>query len=359
MPGIQPVKGTRLRATKINSCGKPVAGARSRLVTTGYVSLNLTAVNQDAKDLTQENAEGRICFQDRTPPQRRWYTPALELCNVNTGLLTMFTGWESLLDLGSLPVGYRDDPNIETDYGIMLEIWTSGKMDDDCTDIPTTDDTLADVSTGKSYGYFLFGGTEWLPGDIKISAAVSTFTLTGRTIAVPYWGHGPYNVQPALDGTPRRLITPTGPKEHLTVFRTSIAPPDPTPGVDPVALAVAALFTGSNYYYGGPSNAAPIAVAPEQASSEGKTFSITGTPTGGAMGLKVNGLEAAIPFNSSAAAAKTLLVALDDGYTSANFTVTGGPLPGTPLVITTTFDADFELGTNALTGGTAPAGHLA
>lgn len=359
MPGIQPVKGTRLRATKINSCGKPVAGARSRLVTSGYVSLNLTAVNQDAKDLTQENAEGKICFQDRTPPQRRWYTPALELCNVNTGLLTMFTGWESLLDLADLPVGYRDDPDIETDYGIMLEIWTSGKDDEDCTDIPTTDDDLADTGTGKSYGYFMFGGTEWLPGDIKISAAVSTFTLTGRTIAVPYWGHGPYNVQPALDGSPRRLITPTGSKEHLTVFRTPIAPPDPTPGVEPVALAVADLFNGTNYYYGGPANAAPIAVAPEQGSAEGFTLTVTGTPTGGTIGVSVNGLEAAIPFNSTASAAKALLVALDDGFDAADFTVTGGPLPGAPLTIDTTFDADIEIGTNSLTGGTVPAGTIA
>ena len=123
MPAIQPVKGTRLRATKIDSCGRPIAGPRNRLVTSGYVSLTLTPVMREAQDLTQDNAEGKECFSDRTAPQRRWYTPALELCNVNTGLLSMFTGWETLLDLGATPapVGFRDQKDVEVDFGIALE----------------------------------------------------------------------------------------------------------------------------------------------------------------------------------------------------------------------------------------------
>src|SRR4051812_36839045 len=99
MPGSFPlVKGTALRATKINSCGMPVAGTRNRLVTKGFVTATLTPVNRDAQDLEQTNAEGRVCVSDRTPPERRWYTAAIELCNVNPGLITMFTGWESVLD---------------------------------------------------------------------------------------------------------------------------------------------------------------------------------------------------------------------------------------------------------------------
>lgn len=355
MPGIQPVKGTRLRATKVNSCGKPIAGSRSRLVTNGYISVNLNPVMREAQDLTQQNAEGIDCFSDRTPPFRRWYTPAIELCNVNTGLLTMFTGWESLVDELAAAVGYRDSDTIESTYGVAIEVWTSGKMEDDCAVIPTTDATLSDASTGKSYGYFLFAGTEWAPGDIKISAAVSSFTLTGRTIAMPYWGHGPYNVQANSSGVARRLISATSNKEHLTVLRTPIAPPDPTPGHEPVALALASLFTGTNYYYGGPSNAAPIAIAPEQGSSESWTLTTSGTPTGGTFTLLVNGVATGtIAYNASAATIKAALVAVDDGYTAADFTVGGGALP-TLVTIATDVDIDIEVGTNGLTGGTTPA----
>jgi hypothetical protein len=260
------VKGTRLRATKVDSCGKPVAGPRNRLVTAGFVTLGLTAVMRDAQDLTQDNAEGKVCFEDRTPPERRWYTPVLELCNVNPGLITMFTGWENLLDESATPevVGFRDQREIESDYGIALEVWTSGKSEDDCADPPTTDEILLETGSGRKYGYFLFAGTEWTLGDITIGATVATLTLTGRTIAMPHWGKGPYNVQADADGDAVRLLQPTTKKEHLTVFRTPIAPPDPTEGNQPVALATSTVFTGTNYYYGGPAGAAPIDVAPAQ-----------------------------------------------------------------------------------------------
>lgn len=265
MPGIQPVKGRRLRATKINGCGMPIAGPRNRLVTGGYVSLTLTPVMREATDLTQDNAEGKECFSDRTAPERRWYTPALELCNVNTGLLTMFTGWESILDANDLPVGFRDQKEIESEFGIALELWTAGKMEEDCDEIPTTDAVLTQTGSGRSYGYFLFGGTEWTPGDITIGATVSTFTLTGRTIALPSWGRGPYNVTLDDQGDPVRLLQPTSKKEHLTVFRTYLAPPEPTEGSEPVALATNTIFTAPNFYYGGPANEPEADTAPPQA----------------------------------------------------------------------------------------------
>ena len=258
------VKGTRLRATKVDSCGKPVAGPLNRLVTSGFVTLGLTAVMREAQDLTQDNAEGKECVTDRTAPERRWYTPALELCNVNPGLITMFTGWENVLDANDEVIGFRDQKEIESDYGIALEVWTSGKSEDDCAEAPATDEILLETGSGRKYGYFLFAGTEWTLGDITIGATVATLTLTGRTIAMPHWGKGPYNVQADENGDAVRLLQPTSKKEHLTVFRTPIAPPEPTVGNQPVALATSTVFTATNYYYGGPASAPAIDIAPEQ-----------------------------------------------------------------------------------------------
>ncbi|QHB37756.1 major tail protein [Mycobacterium phage Imvubu] len=256
------VKGTRARFTKVNGCGMPVAGPRNRLVTSGYVSLGLTAVMREATDLTQDNAEGKECVQDRTEPERRWYTPALELCQVDPDVVTMFTGWETILDADGKVIGFQDDKKIESDYAIAMELWTSGKSADDCPDLPESDAILTATGSGRQYGYFLFAGTEWVPGDITISASVATLTLTGRTIALPHWGKGPYNVQADGDGDAVRLLTPMNKTAHLRVFRTPIAPPEVTDGA--VALATSTVFTGTNYYYGGPADEAPIAVAPAQ-----------------------------------------------------------------------------------------------
>lgn len=354
------VKGTRLRATKINACGMPVAGPGNRIVTKGFVSVGLTKVTKDAQDLTQENADGEICVQDRTPPVRRWYTPAIELCNVDPELITLLNGWQKVLDYEDNPIGFRDDPNVETDYGVALELWTGGRGDDDCP-TPEDDSIFSTGGTGRKYGYFLFGGTEWDLGDITIRAEVATFTMTGRTIAMPHWGRGPYNVAGTdAAGTPGRLLVPVGQKEHLTVFRTPVAPPEPTNGA--VSLQTSAIFTAPNYYYGGPANAPAADVAPEQAAGDqGYLLTITGGPTGGAFTLKAEYADsstletATIPYNSNAAAVKAALAALDDGFAAAEWTVTAtAALPAGTVTIIPPQGVSVDEGTNTLTGGTTP-----
>lgn len=256
------VKGTRLRATRINSCGLPVAGPNGYLVTDGFVTASLSAVMKDAEELEQTNAEGRVCVSERTPPERKYYTLSLELCNVNTELISMFNGWQQVLDYDDKAVGFRDQSTVESDFGVALEIWTGGKAEDDCP-TPTDDSIFTAAASGRQYGYLLVGGTEWVPGDIEIGAQVSTLTLTGISIAMPQWGRGPWNVA-ATDaaGTPGRLLTPLDDDSHYTMFRTPVAPPAITPGACP--LDIATTFVAPNFYFGGPSNAPAADVAPAQ-----------------------------------------------------------------------------------------------
>jgi hypothetical protein len=322
-------------------------------VTRGFVTLNLNKVERAAQDMEQENADGEICVADRSAPQRKWYTPALELCNVNTELITLFNGWEQYLDYNDVPIGFRDQPEVEDKYGVAIEVWTGGRADDDCP-TPSLDTIFSNTGSGQKYGYWLFGGTEWSLGDVKIGAMVSTFTLTGKTIAMPHWGKGPYNVS-AIDDTGKagRLLVPVGQKEHLTVFRTPIEPPAETDGAAP--LAISSLFTAPNFYFGGPAGAAPAAVAPEQvADGVVYTLKITGTPTGGTFTLKVDGsASGTIAYNATAAAVKTVLE--DAGPASADWTVTGTALPTGPVSITVPDGVTLATDSATLTGGTAPA----
>lgn len=353
--GVFPVvKGLKLRATKINNCGLPQEGPKNRLVTDGFVTVNFRAVMQDAEDLEQRNAEGKVCVTDRTPPSRKYYTPEIQLCNVNTGLITMFNGWDQVLDYNDSPIGFDDQEDVDSDYGVGIEVWTGGRSDTDCP-VPTLDTIFSVGSSGKHYGYFLFGGTEWQLGDIQIGASVSTFTLTGRTVAIPQWGRGPYNVAGTdADGTPGRMLVSMGEDNHFRLFRTPVDPPDNTPGTDPAALDITGKFTSPNYYFGGPSNAPAADVAPDQEDTILRTVTITGTPTGGTFTLKHNGLETqTIAFGANAAAVKTALVALDDGFVAADWATTGGPFPSAAVVITMPGGV-LEVGTNSLTGGSTP-----
>jgi hypothetical protein len=356
------VKGVALRATKVNSCGLPQAGPANRLVTTGFVTAKLSAVLKAANELTQENAEGKVCVEDRTPPERKYYTLALELCNVNPALIGMFTGWQQVTDWDDSAIGFRDQEETIDDYGVALEIWTGGRSDDDCP-TPVLDSVFSAGGSGKKYGYLLVGGTEWTLGDINIGASVATFTLSGISIAMPQWGRGPYNVA-GTDGagTPGRLLSPVGQDEHFTLFRTPVAPPEVTPGSEAAPLAIASLFTAPNYYFGGPSNAPAADIAPEQGSSEAKTLTISGVPTGGTFTLTFLGRPTtAIPFNATASAIKAALVALDDSFDASDWTVVAtGTLPTGSMAITLPEDdSTFSASGAGLTGGTAPAAHIA
>lgn len=258
------VKGVRLRATKINSCGLPIAGASNYIVTDGYVQAMIDPVMKDASELEQVNAEGKTCVIDRTPPERKHYKVDIELCNVNTGLISLFNGWEQILDYDDSAVGFRDQKTVDGDYGVALEIWTGGRADDDCA-IPTEDSVFTDPGTGKKYGYLLIGATEFQLSGITVSAAVSTLTLSGVSLAMPQWGRGPWNVAAIdSDNTPGRLLEPMNEDSHYAFFRTPVPPPDPTVDQEPQPLEIATIFTDPDFYFGGPGGAPAADVAPDQ-----------------------------------------------------------------------------------------------
>ena len=263
------VKGIRLRATKINRCGLPIAGEANRIVTDGFVSVGLTPVMKDANELEQENAEGKVCVQDRTPPIRKHHTVEVVLCNVNTGLISLFNGWSQVLDYDNSPIGFQDSEFVDADYGVALELWTGGRSDDDCP-APETDSIFTKQGTGMSYGYLLIGATEFTLGNIEVSANISTFTLSGISLAMPQWGKGPYNGAGTDEhGTPGRLLTPLGDDAHFTLFRTPVPPPEVTAGAEPLPLEIATKFVAPDFYFGGPNSEPAAEIAPEQSNSVG------------------------------------------------------------------------------------------
>lgn len=122
-------------------------------------------------------------------------------------------------------------------------------------------------------------------------------------------------------------------------------------GFFPDGLALALASSGT---YSG--KAVPLAARP----TEGQTVTITGTPTGGTFTLTFDGeTTAAIAYNAAASAVQTALEGLSN-VNSGDVSVTGGPGPGTPYVVS--FTGQY-LGTNvpqmtasgaSLTGGTSP-----
>jgi hypothetical protein len=104
-----------------------------------------------------------------------------------------------------------------------------------------------------------------------------------------------------------------------------------------------------------------VGLADEVYTNQVQTVTITGTPTGGTFTLAFNGaVTAAIAFNATAATVKAALEALPNVGAGAT-TVTGGPGPGTPWIVT--FVGNGLDGNNwpvmvavgSFTGGVTPA----
>ncbi len=349
MGALPVVKGLASRATKIDSCGKPIEGAGNRIVTAGFISFKLTPVTKDAQDIEQTNAEGKVCIKDRTPPERKWYDVELTLCGVDPEYISLLTGEPVILDYDGNVIGIADKSAVDADYGAAIEIWAGGSTDDDCP-VPSDDSVFSQSGPGKHYGYILVGATEWMrTGDFTVEAGSANTTLRGRSIAIPRWGRGPYNVAAInSDLDAGRLLVPLDNDRHFTFFRTPIVPPLPTDGA--CELAVQSIFS-SDYFAGG-----GVDVAPDQPLCNGVTYTvtITGSPTGGNITLTLGGkTTATIAYNAAASAVKSALVALDDGYGTADFTVTGSN--GGPFTVVYPAGLGALTGTAALTGGTDPA----
>ncbi|WP_280498848.1 hypothetical protein [Nocardia cyriacigeorgica] len=348
------VKGKLARFTLVDSCGMPIAGPRSRITTKGFVTFTASPQMREREELEQTNADGGVCVSDSTAPERKWWNVTLNLCKVNTCLYHMLTGWETVTGWDGKDIGFSDRKTVPSDRGVAIEVWTGVGVDDEC-DEPTSDDILTGGAAGgiTKYGYLLVGAVkEWgLGGDLEIAAQVSTFTLTGRTAAATRWGRGPYNVV-ATDAanTAGRMLNPIKRDQHIRMFETTIAPPEPTPDCCPLILP-------SPYY--GPT---AVAVAPEQpacdavGTNEIQSVALTGTPTGGTFTLAYGGNSTTgIAYNAAATAVETALEALPS-IGEGNVAVTGtgpwtvtfqGALAETNLPLMTANGA-------GLTGGTDP-----
>ena len=99
-------------------------------------------------------------------------------------------------------------------------------------------------------------------------------------------------------------------------------------------------------------------IADGPASNEVQTVTITGTPTGGSFTLTYQGkTTAAIAYNATGAQVRAALIAGTDLTANQLSATSGGPLPGTAVVVTfdTGSDVSQMTATGSLTGGTTPA----
>lgn len=207
------VRGTRMRVTQVDQCGTPGTGAGDSVVTDGFVTVNYSPELEDRDEILLKNAAGKICVNDTTAPQLKWYNLEMEFCKVEPDLFALLTGQTVVDDFDMESVGISIGTAVAVD-GFALEVWT---------EIP------GEACSGNAvpYGYFLVPWAgEGIFDDFTIENDALTFTISGRSFNQHQWGSGPYDVVASdANNTPSALLDPLDPDVHLHLQKTTIAPP--------------------------------------------------------------------------------------------------------------------------------------
>lgn len=230
-----PIRGRRMRVTRVDTIGRPVPGPCSTVVTSGFVNVEMTAEVEEGEETTVRTAGGTLCVSEKGADQLKWINTSIEFCNVDPDLFSMINPtWTKLLDRNGETIGWEESHEYSIDTGISLEVWS------DVTGYTPTDPT----AEGAWVYYllpFVVGGTL---GDITIENGAVSFTITGRTKKGSQWGKGPYNVMAnAPDGAPGPLITPFSTDSPRRIFLTTIRPPEPVCGCQPLSSADGPVVT--------------------------------------------------------------------------------------------------------------------
>src|SRR4051812_47102517 len=93
------VNGRKLRMTKLDSCGRPVPGPCSTVVSKGWITATLAGEIDEGEEIERKNAAGELCVSRPPCPIQKWTTVEIEFCLVDPDLFGMMNPkWKLLKD---------------------------------------------------------------------------------------------------------------------------------------------------------------------------------------------------------------------------------------------------------------------
>lgn len=204
-----------LRVTKVDACGKPIAGMNA-FANSCITTLSMTAVTDDQDDRIWRAANGNLCAVRRGCKALLGYDVELSVLFSSPELTSIITGNPVYLDSGGATVGNDFCQAIPCREGFALEAW-----------IEVEDPTgVCDVTGAQKYLYVLI---PWLTngtlGDLEFGTDVVNFTYTGSSRAGGQWGTGPFNVVLGVGDAPSPMTTALGSTCHRRILTTELAPP--------------------------------------------------------------------------------------------------------------------------------------
>lgn len=242
---LTPVKGRRLRVTRLDSCGRPVFGEDSQAVSKGFINVSFTANTTESDEINLTNAAGEVCVFEASVQTLTGYTLEIQFCGVDPDLLSIVTGQPVVLGAdGETVIGFDIDTSIDLSaVNFAFELWMGAPTGNACA-----------PGASGTFGYLLL---PWLTGgilgDFTVENAAVTFTITGSaTKDGNGWGVGPYQDIMLGNQTPTPLPgpmpSPVSATTALRLIEVDLLPPEPVCGSRPLldpALPTLTSVTGT------------------------------------------------------------------------------------------------------------------
>jgi hypothetical protein len=179
------VRGSVIRVTRLDSCGNPVTGASSVVVSKRVSTVTVDEVTEDGTDVRERNFADELCIVDDAKTAIIGYTVDVALCGVDPELISFMTGQPTVTNAAGDIVGFDVNSDIDLDgFGFAIEVWSR----------------ISGVACGSAgsrpWGYtvfpFLKGGRL---GGFSFENGAVQFTVSGaQTRDGNGWGVGPFNV---------------------------------------------------------------------------------------------------------------------------------------------------------------------
>lgn len=230
------VRGRVARVTRLDNCGRVVAGEYNQAISDGIITAAFTANTTETEAVDVKNFSGRRCVYEPAVTELAGYSLTLTFCNVDFELFEIITKQPLVFDALGKVVGIEIDTKIKLDGdGFGLEIFTGSASGDAC------DDEDAEGEFGYLLLPFLKGG---IVGDFSVENGAVNFTITGaNTREGSQWGNGPYAVEMDELGVAGPLFQPVSRTAALRMQITTVTPPEATVGARPVLVSTLPPFT--------------------------------------------------------------------------------------------------------------------
>lgn len=211
------VRGSVIRATRLDACGEPDPGASAVVVSKRVSTITVDEVTEDGSNIRERGFDDKLQVVDDGYTETLGYTADIQLLGVDPGLVNLLSGQPVVMNAAGDIVGFDNVTGLDLDgFGFSLEIWSriAGSQ--------------CDPSGNRLWGYtllpFLKGGR--LGGFSVEGGSSISFTVSGaQTRDGNGWGVGPFDVDRNLGGLPAPLHTAIPANAHYRNILVSLDPP--------------------------------------------------------------------------------------------------------------------------------------